>query len=75
MNFSLGNDLSIMLRHIWELNVKMGVDEILSKDLDWIYLAEVFIKRRAFVNTVMNLQLSNRHLHKKDCASWICFGV
>jgi hypothetical protein len=55
--------------HVWHRNIEVGEKEILSEDLDWIHLAQDWFKRRAFVNTTMNLQLSNYHLLKKESAS------
>jgi hypothetical protein len=46
-------------RRIWEDNIKMDVQEVGSSGVDWIELAQVRNRWRAFVNTVMNLGVSS----------------
>jgi hypothetical protein len=41
----------------WENNTKMGLREIVTDEANWIRLAQDRIQWRAFVNTVMNLQV------------------
>jgi len=38
-------------------NIKMDTKEIGAEVMDWIYLAQDRVQRRALVNTVMNLRL------------------
>jgi hypothetical protein len=45
-------------RHGWEDNIKMDLREIDFGDVDWIHLAQDRDRRRAVVNTVMNLRVS-----------------
>jgi hypothetical protein len=42
-------------RRRWEDNIKMYLKEIVSEDVDWIYLAQDRAKWRALVNAVMKL--------------------
>jgi hypothetical protein len=42
---------------MWVDNIKMDLREIGWDDMDWIDLAEDRAKRRALVNTVMNLRV------------------
>jgi hypothetical protein len=44
-------------RHRWEDNIKMYPSEIGIDGANWIRLAQVKVRRRAFVNTVMNLRV------------------
>jgi hypothetical protein len=44
-------------RHRWEDNIKMDLMEIGIDGANWIQLAQDRVKWRAFVNTVMNLQI------------------
>jgi hypothetical protein len=44
-------------RRRWEDNIKMGLREIGSGDVDWIHLAQDRDRWRALVNTVMNLRV------------------
>jgi hypothetical protein len=44
-------------RHKWEDNIKIDLTEIGSEGVDWIQLARDRVQWRAFVNTVMNLQV------------------
>jgi hypothetical protein len=44
-------------RRRWEDNIKMDLGEIGFGDLDWINLAQDRDRRRALVNTVMNLRV------------------
>jgi hypothetical protein len=41
----------------WEDNIKMDLREIGFRDVDWIDLAQDRDRRRALVNTVMNLRV------------------
>jgi hypothetical protein len=41
----------------WEDNIKMDIREILIDGWNWIQLAQDRVQWRAFVNTVMNLQV------------------
>jgi len=43
-------------RHRWEDNIKMGLQEVGSGDMDWIELAQDRERWRALVNAVMNLR-------------------
>jgi len=45
------------LRHRWEDNIKMNVQEVGCGGMDWIDLAQDRDRRRAVVNTVMNLRV------------------
>ena len=45
------------LRHRWENNIKMDVQEV-GWGMKWIDLAQDRDKWRAFINTVMNLRVS-----------------
>jgi hypothetical protein len=42
-------------RHIWEDNIKMELQEVRCGCMDWIELAQVRDRWRAFVKEVMNL--------------------
>jgi hypothetical protein len=42
----------------WEDNIKMGLQEVGCGGMDWIELAQDRDRWRAFVYTVMNLQVS-----------------
>jgi hypothetical protein len=44
-------------RHGWEDNIKMDLREIGIDGVNWIQLAHNMVQWRAFVNTVMNLQV------------------
>jgi hypothetical protein len=44
-------------RHRWEDNIKMDLREIGMDGANWIRLAQDSVQWRAFVNTVMNLQV------------------
>jgi hypothetical protein len=44
-------------RRRWEDNIKMDLRETGFGDVDWINLAQDRNKRRALVNTVMNLRV------------------
>ena len=44
-------------RHTWEDNIKIDLKEVGWGGMDWIDLAEVRNRRRAFVNAVMNLRV------------------
>jgi hypothetical protein len=44
-------------RHRWEDNIKMDLGEIRIDEANWIQLAQDRVQWRAFVNTVMNLQV------------------
>jgi hypothetical protein len=44
-------------RHRWEDNIKMDLREIGFVDVDWIHCAQDRDRRRAVVNTVMNLRV------------------
>jgi hypothetical protein len=44
-------------RRRWEDNIKMDLREIGFEDVDWIHLAQDRDRRRAHVNTVMNLRV------------------
>jgi hypothetical protein len=41
-------------RRTWEDNIKMDLREIGINGANWIHLAQDRVRRRAFVNTVMN---------------------
>jgi hypothetical protein len=45
-------------RRRWEDNIKMDLREVRIYGANWIRLAEDRVQWRAFVNTVMNLQVS-----------------
>jgi hypothetical protein len=45
-------------RHRWEDNIKMDLREIEIDGANWIQLAQDRVKCWAFVNTVMNLQVT-----------------
>jgi hypothetical protein len=45
-------------RRRWEDNIKMGVGEIGIDGAKWIRLAQDRVRRRAFMNTMMNLRVS-----------------
>jgi hypothetical protein len=44
-------------RRIWDDNIEMDFREIGIDGSKWIYLAQDRVQWRAFVNTVMNLQV------------------
>jgi hypothetical protein len=44
-------------RHRWEDNIKMDLREIGIDRANWIRLAQDRVQWRAFMNTVMNLQV------------------
>jgi hypothetical protein len=44
-------------RRRWEFNVKMNLREIGIDGANWIRLVQDRVRRRAFVSTVMNLQI------------------
>jgi hypothetical protein len=44
-------------RRRWEDNIKTDLREIVFGDVDWIHLAQDRDRRRALVNTVMNLRV------------------
>jgi hypothetical protein len=44
-------------RHRWEDNIKIDLREIGINVANWIQLAQDRVQWRAFVNTVMNLQV------------------
>jgi ribosome biogenesis protein Nip4 len=43
-------------RHRWEDNIKMDLQEVGWRDMDWIELAQYRYRWRAVVNAVMNLR-------------------
>jgi hypothetical protein len=45
-------------RHKWEDNIKMDLREIEWEGVDWIHMAHYRIQWKAFMNTIMNLQVS-----------------
>jgi hypothetical protein len=45
-------------RRMWEDNIKLDLREIGIDGANWIQLAQDRVQRRAFVNTVMKLQVS-----------------
>ena len=45
------------LRHRWEDNIKMDLQEVKFAGMDWIDLAQERDRWRALVNAVMNLQV------------------
>ena len=45
------------LRHRWENNIKMDLQEVGCGGMDWIELAQDRDRWRALVNVVMNLQV------------------
>jgi hypothetical protein len=45
-------------RHRWENNIKMDLQKVACRGLDWIKLAQDRKKWRALVNEVMNLRVS-----------------
>jgi hypothetical protein len=47
-------------RHRWEDNIKLDLREIGINGANWIQLAQDRVQWRAFVNTVMNLQVPKR---------------
>jgi hypothetical protein len=47
-------------RRKWENNIKMDLREIGIDGANWIRLAQDRVKWRAFVDTVMNLRVSER---------------
>jgi hypothetical protein len=44
-------------RHRWQDNIKMDLRELQMDGANWIRLAKVRVRWRAFVNTVMNLRV------------------
>jgi hypothetical protein len=44
-------------KHRWEVNIKMDLRERAMDGANWIHLAQDRVQWRAFVNTVMNLQV------------------
>jgi hypothetical protein len=44
-------------RRRWEDNIKMDLGKVGFGDVDWIYLARDRDRRRALVNTAMNLRV------------------
>jgi hypothetical protein len=44
-------------RRRWEDNIKIDLREIGFGDVDWIHWAQDRVRRRALVNTVMNLRV------------------
>ena len=58
--FSWGNPRELPLgrpRRKWEDNIKMDLQEVGCVGMDWIELAQVRDRWRAFVNAVMNLRV------------------
>jgi hypothetical protein len=45
-------------RRRWEDNIKVDLQEVVSRGLDWIKLAQDRDRWRALVNAVMNLRVS-----------------
>jgi hypothetical protein len=45
------------IRRRWEDNIKMGLQEVGCKDMDWIELARDRDTCRALVNVVMNFRV------------------
>jgi hypothetical protein len=44
-------------RRRWEDNIRMDLGEIGFEDVDWIHSAQDRDRRRALVNTIMNLRV------------------
>jgi len=44
-------------RHRWEDNIKMDLQEVGCRGMDWIELAQDRDRWRAYVNVVMNLRV------------------
>jgi hypothetical protein len=44
-------------RRKWECNIKMDLRDIGIDGANWIRLAQDWVQRRAFVNTIMNLRV------------------
>ena len=44
-------------RHRWEDNIKMGLQEVRCRGIDWIELAHDSDRWRALVNAVLNIQV------------------
>jgi hypothetical protein len=44
-------------RHKWVNNIRMDLEEVGWGDVDWIGLAKDRKKRRALINSVMNLRV------------------
>jgi hypothetical protein len=45
------------LKHRWEDNINMDLQEVGCGDMDWIELAQDRDRCQEFVNTVMNIQV------------------
>jgi hypothetical protein len=45
------------LRHRWEDNIKMDLQEMGCGGIDWIDLAQNRDRRRALVNAIMNIRV------------------
>jgi hypothetical protein len=45
------------MRHRWEDNIKMDLQEVGLGAMDWIYLAQIWDRWRALVNAVMNIRV------------------
>jgi hypothetical protein len=44
-------------RHIWEDNIKMDLQEVGWRDMDWIEMVQHRDRWRAIVNAIMNLRV------------------
>jgi len=44
-------------RRRWEDNIKMNLQEVGCRGMEWIELGQDWDRRRAFVNAVMNLRV------------------
>jgi hypothetical protein len=42
-------------RHIWEVNIKVDLQERGCEDVEWIHVAQDEVKGQVLVNMVMNL--------------------
>jgi hypothetical protein len=51
---SEGQRLMWRPRHRWEVNIKMNLQEVGCREMDWIGLAQDRDRWRALVNAVMN---------------------